>query len=68
MGIPADYRDADYEGMVPLLPKVSMLDLTKEQLALQECVGGSAKSCDSGHTNEVRPTESGVCAEQGQTS
>jgi hypothetical protein len=43
MGIPAEYRDADYEGKVPLLPKVSMLLLSEEQLALQECVGGNAK-------------------------
>ncbi len=39
MGIPADYKDSDYEGKVPLMPVVSMLPLTKEQLALQECVG-----------------------------
>ncbi len=25
MGIPVDYRDADYKGTVPLLPKVVML-------------------------------------------
>jgi hypothetical protein len=42
MGIPADYRDLDYKGKVPLLPKVSMLPLTKEQLALQESVRGDA--------------------------
>jgi hypothetical protein len=45
MGIPAHYRDADYKGKVPLLPNVLMLPLIKEQLALQECVGGSAKRC-----------------------
>jgi hypothetical protein len=39
MCIPADYRDLDYKGKVPLLPEVSVLPLTKEQLALQECVG-----------------------------
>ena len=32
MGIPADYKDSDYEGKVPLMPVVSMLPLTKEQL------------------------------------
>jgi hypothetical protein len=41
MGIPADYKDLDYEGKVPLTPQIMlMLPLTKEQLALQECVGG----------------------------
>ena len=30
MGIPAEYRDADYEGKVPLLPKVLMPPLIKE--------------------------------------
>jgi hypothetical protein len=39
MGIPADYNDADYINKMPLMPNVSMLPLTKEQLALQECVG-----------------------------
>jgi hypothetical protein len=39
MGIPADYKDSDYKGKVPLMPVVSMLPLTKEQSALQECVG-----------------------------
>ena len=39
MGIPADYKDSDYEGKVPLTPVMSMLPLTKEQLASQECVG-----------------------------
>ncbi len=39
MGIPANYKDSDYEGRVPLTPVVSMLPLTKEQLASQECVG-----------------------------
>ena len=44
-GIPADYKDSDYEGKgkVSLLLKVSMLSLTKEQLASQECDGGNAK-------------------------
>ena len=41
MGIPADYQDSDYAGKVPLSPEVSMLPLTKEQLALQEYVGES---------------------------
>ncbi len=39
MGIPADYKDSDYKGKVPLMRVVLMLPLTKEQLALQECVG-----------------------------
>jgi hypothetical protein len=54
VGIPADYGDADYKGKVPLLPKVSMLPLTKEQLALHECVGGSAKRRAP---TQVRPTK-----------
>ncbi len=41
MGIPADYKDLDYEGKVPLTPPIMpMLPLTKEQLASQECVMG----------------------------
>ena len=47
MGIPADYKDSDYAGKVPLSPAVSMLPLTKEQLASQECVGA----------NQILPTE-----------
>jgi hypothetical protein len=43
MGIPADYKDSDYAGKVPVSPVVLMLPLTKEQLASQECVGGDAK-------------------------
>jgi hypothetical protein len=43
MGISADYKDSDYLGKVPISTAVSMLPLTKEQLALQECVGGDAK-------------------------
>ncbi len=43
MGIPADYRDSDYKGKVPLSPKILMLPLTKKQLALEECVRGDAK-------------------------
>ena len=39
MGIPTEYNDADYINKVPLTPKVSMLPLTKEQLASKECVG-----------------------------
>jgi hypothetical protein len=34
MGIPADYKDSDYTGKVPVSPVVLMLPLTKEQLAL----------------------------------
>jgi hypothetical protein len=43
MGIPADYKDSNYAGKVPVSLAVLMLPLTKEQLALQECVGGDAK-------------------------
>ena len=39
MGIPTEYNDAAYIDKVPLTPKVSMLPLTKEQLASKECVG-----------------------------
>ena len=45
MGIPTEYNDADYIDKVPLTPKVSMLPLTKEQLALKECVG-DYESCN----------------------
>jgi hypothetical protein len=44
MGIPADYKDADYEGKVPLPPIVSMMPLTKELPALQKYVEGRANS------------------------
>jgi hypothetical protein len=43
MGIPADYKDSDYVGKVPVSPAVLMLPLTKEQSILQKCVGGDAK-------------------------
>ncbi len=46
MGIPADYKDLDYAGKVPVSPAVSMLPLTKEHLIMQECVGGDAKCLD----------------------
>jgi hypothetical protein len=45
MGIPTEYIDADYINKVPLTPKVSMLPLTKEQLASKECVG-DYESCN----------------------
>ena len=54
MGIPAEYRDADYESKVPLLPKVSMLPLTKEQLAPQEYVGGNARRQAPTRTKQVQ--------------
>ena len=41
MGIPADYKDSDYAGKVPLSPDVLMLPMTKAQIASQECVGGN---------------------------
>jgi len=47
MGIPTEYNDADYINKVPLTPKVSMLPLTKEQLASKECVG-DYESCNKG--------------------
>jgi hypothetical protein len=34
MGIPADYKDSNYAGKVPVSPEVLMLPLAKEQLAL----------------------------------
>ena len=37
MGIPADYKDADYFGNLPTSPPVSMMPLSKEQLASKEC-------------------------------
>jgi hypothetical protein len=54
MGILAEYRDADYEGKVPLLPKVSMLPLIKEQLASQECVGGNARRQSPTRTKRIQ--------------
>ncbi len=56
LGIPAEYRDADYEGTVPLLPKGSMLPLTltKEQLASQECVGGNARRQSPTRTKRIQ--------------
>jgi hypothetical protein len=63
MGIPVDYKDADYKGKVPLLPKVLMLPLTKEQLALQECVGVSAKRCSP---TQVRQTKLGTDQSRGK--
>jgi hypothetical protein len=46
IGIPADYKDSYYVGNVYISPAVPMLPLTKEQLALQECVGGDAKQLE----------------------
>ncbi len=46
MGIPADYKNSDYAGKVPVSPAVLMLPLTKEQLASQEFVGGDAKQLE----------------------
>jgi hypothetical protein len=44
MGIPTEYKDADYSGKIlASLPKLSMLLLTKEQLASKECVEEQAK-------------------------
>ena len=55
MGIPTEYNDAKYIGKEPLTPKVSMLPLTKEQLASKECVGDYA-------CNGIRYTESSTSA------
>ena len=44
MGIPADYKDSDYIGKVPLSPDMLMLPMTKAQIASQECVGGNQLS------------------------
>ncbi len=46
MGIPADYKDSNYAGKVPVSPAGSMLPLTMEQLSLPECVGGVAKQLE----------------------
>ncbi len=44
MGIPADYNDKDYKGIIPSVPPVnSMLPVPKAQKALQECVGDNQK-------------------------
>ncbi len=43
VGIPADYKDSDYAGKVPVSPAVLMLPLTEDQLASQECVKGDVK-------------------------
>jgi hypothetical protein len=48
MGISANYKDSNYAGKVSVSPAVSMLPLTKEQLALQECVGGDAQCAGDG--------------------
>jgi hypothetical protein len=45
MGIPTEYNNADYIDKVPLIPKMSMLPLTKKQLASKECVG-DYESCN----------------------
>ena len=45
MGIPTEYNNAYYINKAPLTPKVSMLPLTKEQLASKECVG-DYESCN----------------------
>jgi hypothetical protein len=51
MGIPADYKDSDYAGKVPLSPEVSMLPMTKAQLASQECVGENQLSPTKGRND-----------------
>jgi hypothetical protein len=43
MGISADYKDSDYMDKVPISSAVSMLSLTKKQLAFQEYVEGVTK-------------------------
>ena len=59
MGIPADYKDSDYVGKVPLSPDVSMLPMTKAQLASQQCVGGNQISPTKGRLQEdvILPTK-----------
>jgi hypothetical protein len=54
MGIPVEYRDADYKGKMPLMPKMLMPPLTKEQLALQECVGGNARRQAPTRTKQIQ--------------
>jgi hypothetical protein len=40
MGIPADYNDKDYKGIIPSVPPVNLsLPVPKAQKALQECFG-----------------------------
>jgi hypothetical protein len=42
MGIPADYNDKDYAGIILSIPPVSlMLPVPKALKAWQECVGGT---------------------------
>ncbi len=44
MGIPADYNDKNYAGVILSIPPVSlMLPVPKALKALQECVGGTRK-------------------------
>jgi hypothetical protein len=44
MGIPADYNNKDYEGIIPSIPPViSMLPVPKAQEASHECVGDNQK-------------------------
>jgi hypothetical protein len=58
MGIPADYKDSDYAGKVPLSPEVSMLPMTKAQLASQECVGENQLSPTKDRPRvDVTPTD-----------
>jgi hypothetical protein len=49
MGIPADYYDKDYVGVILSIPPVSfMLPVPKALKALQECVGGTQKLTNDG--------------------
>ena len=53
MGIPADYKDFNYVGKVPISPVVLMLPLAKEQLAPQECVEEDAKQLERAPINSL---------------
>ncbi len=54
MGIPADYKHADYFGNVTTSLPVLMLPLSKEQLALKECI---EEQVNSHILTKVRPTK-----------
>jgi hypothetical protein len=50
MGIPADYNDKDYAGIILSIPPVSsILPVPKALKASQECVGGTQKLTNDNH-------------------
>jgi hypothetical protein len=57
MGIPTDYNDKDYKGIIPSIPPVSlMLLVPKPQKALQECVGENQKETTLANDRLLDPT------------